>query len=160
MLTLKNPQEIALIKAGGKKLAVILEQLIKAAQPGVKTIELDQRAEKLIRAAGGLPAFKHYRDRSDDPPFPSTICASVNEQLVHTPASAYALKTGDIFTIDIGMKYPARGRGYYTDMAKTIGIGKISPQAKKLLQVTEQSLVLAIQQVKPGNYISDIGRAV
>ncbi|NUM25033.1 MAG: type I methionyl aminopeptidase [Candidatus Buchananbacteria bacterium] len=157
---IKKPEEIAMINEGGKKLSEILDQLVAQAKPGVKTIELDQLAEKLIIEAGGVPAFKNYRDRLSEPPFPSTICASVNNQLVHTPAGKYALKSGDILSIDIGMKYPASGRGYFTDMAVTIPIGEISPEAKKLIDVTRESFYAGLEKVKAGNHLSEVSRSI
>ncbi|OGY44293.1 MAG: type I methionyl aminopeptidase [Candidatus Buchananbacteria bacterium RIFCSPHIGHO2_01_FULL_39_14] len=159
MITIKKPEEIKILAEGGKKLALILEQLIKAVKPGSKTIALDQLAEKLILEAGGAPAFKNHRDHEADQSFPTTICASVNEQLVHTPASNYQLKKGDILSLDIGMKYPAQD-GFYTDLAVTIPIGQISAIARKLIKVTQKSLMIGISQVKPGNILSDIGKAI
>lgn len=159
MVTIKTPDEIKLIRAGGKILADVLSQLVSAAKPGVKTIELDKIAEELILKKGGIPSFKNYRSYAGEVAFPTTICASVNDEIVHVPASNYVLKEGDILNIDIGMRYPAKD-GFYTDMATTIGIGKISALAKKLISVTEKSLELGIKQVKPGNHISDISRAI
>ncbi|MAF14333.1 MAG: type I methionyl aminopeptidase [Parcubacteria group bacterium] len=159
MNTIKKPEEVQTIRQGGKILANILAQLVDKAKPGVRTIELDELAEKLILESGGIPAFKHYHDKPEDTPYPCTICASVNHQLVHTPASNYELKEGDILSIDIGMKYPKEG-GLFTDMAVTIPIGKIPESTQKLLDVTRESLVKGIAQVKPGNYISDISKAV
>lgn len=156
----KKPEEVRMIREGGKILAAILKQLVVAAKAGLTTAELDRLAEHLIIGAGGVPAFKHYTSDPSEPPFPTTICASVNDQLVHTPASDYVLKDGDILSIDIGMRYPGTGRGFYTDMAITIPIGKISALNRKLLKVTKESLELGIKQVKPGNYVSDISRAV
>lgn len=149
-----------MIATGGHILAAILGQLVAAAKPGVKTNELDRLAEQLMIKKGGVPSFKNYRSRPDDPPFPSAICISVNTQLVHTPASDYQLKNGDILSIDIGMCYPATGKGYYTDMAITVPIGSVPSLTTKLLKVTRKSLTLGIAQVKPGNYISDISKAV
>lgn len=160
MITIKTPQEIATLREGGKKLAHILQQVLAAAQVGVTTSALDQLAERLIIEAGGVPAFKHYRDRSSDPPFPSTICASVNSQLVHTPASEYKLKSGDILTVDIGMKYPAGKGGLYTDMAQTIPIGPIPTATQQLLTVTKKALDLGIAQARVGNTVADISKAV
>jgi len=157
---IKTVQEIETIRQGGKILANVLEQLLIKAQVGITTIELDRLAEKLIRQSGGLPAFKNYTDGPNDPPFPSTICASVNHQVVHVPASNYALKAGDILSIDIGMKYPANDDGLYTDMAKTKAIGSVPQLTRKLLKVTAKSLELGIAQVKPGNCIGDISTAV
>jgi len=160
MITIKTPQEIKILHQGGKILADILRQVVKSAKPGVKTIELDQLAEKLIIEKGGIPSFKDYKNFSTDPAYPNTICSSVNEQLVHTLPSVYELKLGDILSIDIGMKYPVLGQGLFTDMAVTVPIGKIPELTKILLKVTEKSLELGIRQVRPGNRISDISRAV
>ncbi len=156
---IKTPEEIALIKEGGIKLGQILRTVAAAAKPGVTTGELDAMAEKMILESGGVPAFKHYRDRDDEPPFPSTICASVNDQLVHTPAGEYELQAGDILSIDIGMQYPAKD-GLFTDMATTVAIGTISAEAKKLLKVTRRALEIGIKEARAGNYVSDIGKAV
>ncbi|MFA6322422.1 MAG: type I methionyl aminopeptidase [Candidatus Buchananbacteria bacterium] len=160
MVTIKKSEEIVVLRQGGRILAQVLQQLVMAAQPGVTTLALDQLAEKLILEAGGLPAFKNYRGHADEDPFPSTICASVNTQLVHTAASDYVLKNGDILSIDIGMKYPAKDPGYFTDMTTTIPIGSVSPIARKVIRVTKKSLDIGLAQIKEGNYISDIGRAI
>lgn len=159
MITVKTTEEIEIIRQGGKLLAQALDKVLAAAKPGVTTRELDELAEKLIIESGGVPAFKHYKE-GDEPPFPSTICASVNQQLVHTPASDYQLQDGDLLTVDIGMKYPAQGKGFFTDMARTIGIGKISPEAQKLIDVTRDSLEKGLAQVKAGNTVKDISKAV
>lgn len=159
MIALKKPEEIKVIREGGKKLAAILAELVTHAKPGVATIEIDRMAEKMIREIGGEPSFKGYRGNASEPPFPTTICASVNNQLVHTPASNYRLKDGDIFTIDIGMRYPAI-TGFFTDMAVTIPIGKVSAEAEKLIAVTKHSLELGIAQAKAGNFVENISRAV
>ncbi len=160
MSMIKKSEEIKVIRAGGKILAAILGQLVNEAKPGVKTIDLDQLAEKLILEKGGVPSFKNYRDHKDDPPFPTTICASVNDQLVHTPASDYVLKSGDILSIDIGMKYPDSDPGFYTDMAVTVPIGNISPLAQKLINVTTESFFVGLKKVKAGNHLPDVSRAI
>ncbi|MFA6254915.1 MAG: type I methionyl aminopeptidase [Patescibacteria group bacterium] len=159
MVTIKTPEEIEVLRQGGRILAEVLAELVRKAEPGVKTIDLDQLAEHLITEKGGIPSFKNYRSRQGEPAFPTTICASVNDQIVHTPASNYQLKTGDVLNIDIGMKYPKDG-GFFTDMAVTIGIGKVSQLARKLIKVTKRSLEIGIDQVKPGNHISDISRSI
>ncbi len=156
---IKTSKEIEVIAEGGKILAQILDTVLAAAKPGVTTLALDAMAEKMILDGGGVPSFKHYQSRPTDKPFPSTICASVNDELVHTPASSYTLKSGDIVTVDIGMRYPAED-GFYTDMAKTIGIGEISADAKKLLQVTKESLDKGIAAARAGKSLSDISKAV
>ncbi|MDX9893148.1 MAG: type I methionyl aminopeptidase [Patescibacteria group bacterium] len=160
MITIKKPEEVAVIRQGGQILAQILRELLNQSKVGVTTREIDELAEKMIIEAGGLPAFKNYPSDGSSPPFPSTVCASVNQQLVHTPPSDYRLQDGDIFTIDIGMEYPAKGRGFFTDMAFTVAVGKVPKLTKKLLTVTQESLMRGIQQVRPGNHISDISKAV
>jgi len=159
MITLKKPEEIKILRAGGRLLAEILQALIKQAKPGVKTIDLDVLAENMILKIGGVPSFKNHQDHEDDTHFPTTICASVNNQLVHAPAGNYQLKKGDILSIDIGMRYPAQN-GFYTDLAVTIPIGQISAVARKLIKVTEKSLMIGIKQVKPGNNLADIGKTI
>jgi len=160
MVTIKKPEEIKILHQGGKILAEILAEVIAQAKPEVKTIELDQLAEKLIKQKGGVPSFKNYQGRGEDIPFPTTICASVNNQLVHTPAGNYQLKDGDILSVDIGMKYPNNENGLYTDMATTVPIGKISSITRKLLKVTKQSLAEGISKIKEGNNLNDISRAI
>ena len=159
MSMVKQPQEVEIIGQGGKILSAILDQVLELAKIGVSTTELDHLAEKLIVEAGGVPSFKGYASRAGDEPFPTTICASVNSQLVHTPASDYVLQDGDILTVDIGMRYPAKD-GFYTDMAKTKAIGAVSEVTEKLLQVTRESLNKGIAAAKAGGYISDISKAV
>lgn len=144
--------ELEILKIGGKKLHDILIKLAAASKVGVTTLDIDQLAEKLILEAGGTPSFKNY----GRPPFPGTICASVNEEVVHGIPGSRVLKDGDIFTIDIGMWY----QGLCTDTATTVVIGKIDSETKKLLQATEKSLELGLEQVKIGNRIGDIGYAI
>lgn len=135
----------------------ILADLAKMCHAGMSTWEVDAAAEKMIIAAGGRPAFKGYKTRSADVPFPGTICASVNEELVHGIAKKdKILKNGDIFTIDIGMEWG----GLYTDTAVTVAIGKIPAKTRELMRVTQESLERAIEVVKPGNTVADIGKAV
>ena len=143
----------------------ILDDLAKMCRPGISTWEIDLAAEKMITEAGGRPAFKGHKTKSADTPFPTTICASINEEVVHGIAKKEAiLKNGDIFTIDIGMEWPYSGQkgaeGYYTDTALTIPIGKIPPKTRELLRVTQESLEMGIKVIKPGNTVADIGRAI
>lgn len=143
----------------------ILDDLAKMCRPGISTWEIDLAAEKMIIEAGGRPAFKGYKTRPSDKPFPSTICASINEEVVHGIAKKEAiLKNGDIFTIDIGMEWPYTGpkdtEGYYTDTALTVPVGKIAPKTRELLRVTQESLEMGIKAIKPGNTVADIGKAI
>ena len=118
--------------------------------PGVTTADLDAAAERLVRAAGAEPAFKGYRG------YPCTLCASVNEQVVHGIPSARALVEGDIISLDMGVKL----NGFYGDSAVTVPVGRVSDEAATLLRVTRESLAKGIEQVRLGGRISDIGHAI
>lgn len=165
MAYLKTKEEMKQIARGGKILGEILEKLSKAVKTGITTLEIDEMAEKLIVKAGGKPAFKGYRGRKSDPPFPTTICACVNEELVHGIARAdQKLKKGDIFSIDIGMEW----KGLFTDTAITVIVGddltsltkSVPEETKKLLGVTKEALEVGIKAAQPGNTVADIGRAI
>lgn len=171
-MLIKTTEEIKMIKKGGQIIGRILDDLAKMCRPGISVWEIDLAAEKIIEKAGGRPAFKGYKSKSGDPAFPGTICASINEELVHGIAKKETiLKNGDIFSIDIGMEWPyevkseklkveSSGRGYYTDTALTVPIGKIPAKTRELLRVTQESLERGMAAVKPGNTVADIGKAV
>jgi len=135
---------------GGKILHKIIHETAKHAKAGVTTKYLDKVAEDLIFQYGAEPAFKGFNG------YPSALCASVNEEIVHAIPSSRILKEGDLLTLDLGIRY----KNYCTDSAITIGIGKIDKKLQKLMNVTEKSLELAIKQCKPGNRLGDIGFAV
>lgn len=157
MISIKTTAEIELLAEGGEKLHQILNQLAQAAIPGVSTAELDVLAEKLILAAGGQPAFKGYRHSPHDPPFPSTICTSVNHAVVHgQPRRNQRLASGDIIGIDIGMRY----QNLYTDMATTVPVGTVTPAATRLIAVTTEALRRGIAAAVVGNTTHDIGRTI
>ena len=118
--------------------------------PGATSLELDRAAEELIRASGGVPAFLNYRG------FPATLCTSVNDVIVHGIPNDEPLQEGDIIGVDCGVVY----KGYYGDAARTFEVGEVDGEAQKLLAVTKQSLEEAVQAVKPGNRLSDVGHAV
>lgn len=163
MILLKSKKEIEIIREGGKILASVLKQVSDMVKPGVGTEDLENLACRLIAEAGGRPAFKGYQTAVDDTPFPTALCTSVNDEIVHGPATPNRiLKEGDIIGIDVGMEYPIKKgeKGLYTDMATTVIVGEVDESVKKLVRVTKECLNLAIDQVKPGNYLSDIGRAV
>jgi methionyl aminopeptidase len=152
----KTAEEIVALRESCRRLALVLDKVLLAAQPGVTTLELDTLAEQLIRSEGGVPVFKGYGARSGNP-FPATICSSVNSEVVHgIPKDSCVLADGDILKIDIGMRLG----GMVSDMARTIPIGKISPEATRLLQATEQSLLAGIAAIRPGAKMLDYGRAV
>lgn len=156
MALTKTEKEIAIIIEGGKILGEVLQRLMEFSVAGKTTAQVDALAQQLIREAGGTPSFKGYAPHGE-PPFPSTICASLNEAVVHAPASDTAvLKDGDIFSIDIGMQW----RGLYTDTAVTFAIGAIPKKTKELLETTQQALYAGIAQCVPGSTVADIGKAV
>lgn len=155
--TIKTPQELEMIRQCGKKLARVLDRLCKMAKPGVTTEELDVAAERMIRDAGGDPAFKGYKPRQDVPPFPTTVCLSLNEEVVHAPAvPSRQIKDGDLVKIDIGMKY----KGFYTDTARTVVVGKVDRKVRNLVKVTEKALKTGIKQVRAGRRVSHISKAI
>lgn len=154
---IKTPEDIMLIREGGAHLARIVKELVLLVKPGVSTADLDDYAEARMREIGAIPAFKGYKPRGVRTPFNSTICACINDEVVHAPAHpGRLLKEGDIFSIDIGMVY----KGRYTDMAVTVPVGKISQEDAKLLTVTEQSLRDGMNAVKAGLSVRVIGKAV
>lgn len=157
MSIIKTPEEIEIIRQGGELLASVLKAVVKEVGPGVTTGELDILAEKLIREGGGEPSFKGYKTRGDKTPFPTTLCTSINHEIVHAPATpSRALSDGDIIGLDIGARY----KEYCTDMAVTVGVGKISREAKQLISVTRDALLRGVAEVRPGNFVSDIGKVV
>jgi len=150
MITIKTPQEIELMKKSGQILATVINDLEKIAKPGVTTMELNNAAEARILELGGKPAFKNYDG------FPYTLCASVNEVVVHGYPSNYTLREGDIIGLDLGVIY----KGYYSDSAVTLAIGKVSFEAKRLLMVTKKALKYGIKKSKIGNTVGDIGNTI
>lgn len=150
MVIFKSKDEIDRIHKASQIVAQALDILERNLEPGISTLELDAIAESEIRKAGALPAFKGYRG------FPATLCVSVNEEIIHGIPSQKKLKEGDIVGLDLG----AIWEGFYGDAARTYPVGTISDEATKLLEVTEESLMIGIEQAKPGNRIGDIGHAV
>jgi methionyl aminopeptidase len=149
-IQLKTPEQIELMRGAGLVVAAALAAMRDAVAPGVSTGELDAIAEKVIRDAGAVPSFKGYHG------FPASICASVNEQVVHGIPNRTALGSGDIVSLDMGVKL----NGYYGDSAVTVAVGTVDENVKKLLRVTREALDQGIAQVKVGGRISDIGHAI
>ena len=150
MIVKKSPAEIEQMARAGEIHVRCMDLLESKIRPGVTTAELDEAAEKFIRSQGATPAFKGYRG------FPGSICASPNEMVVHGIPGPFALRRGDIISIDIGVVKD----GWVADAARTFPVGEVSPVAAKLLQVTEESLFKAVEQCVPGNRMGDIGHAV
>lgn len=159
MIPLKSGKEIALMAEGGKILAGIIKTVKDAARPGVVLKELDELAEKLIKKAGCKPAFLGYRPDGSSRPYPASICASVNDVVVHGVPGKYILKEGDVLKLDFGLVYPAVS-GFNVDAAVTIAIGKANKTAERLIEVTRQALVKGIGQAKVGNRLGDISAAI
>jgi len=155
-VTVKNEQEITAMREGGKRLAEIMGKIGENVGPGINTLELDKLAEELVFRQDGIPAFKGYGKKTGNS-FPATICASLNDAVVHgIPSEKIILQEGDILKIDIGMKY----QGLFVDMARTFPIGRISNEAKKIISVTEQSFREGIKNMKSGMFLSDYSKAV
>ncbi|HCC22750.1 TPA: type I methionyl aminopeptidase [Candidatus Falkowbacteria bacterium] len=156
MITLKTTEEIKILRQGGKLLNEILTTVGSMVKPGVTTLDLDKAAEKMIYAAGGLPAFKHF----GEPPFPGTLCTSLNSEVVHgIPKAETVLAEGDIISLDIGMKYPS-DNGLYTDMARTFPVGHIDPESLRLIEVTRKALEIIESRIAPGVDWTDIASEV
>lgn len=150
MITIKTQEEIAIMAEGGKILAEVMKELAKMAKPGITTLELDRAAEALILKHKAKPAFKGYEG------FPFSLCASVNENIVHGYPSDYVLEEGDIIGLDLGVLY----KGYNADMAVTVAVGEVSFEAKRLIDVAKKALRLAVRKVKTGNTTGDIGSTI
>jgi len=157
MITIKKAEEIKILRESGRILASVLNELMEATKPGVTTGELNQLAVDLIFEAGARPSFQGYCGSLKENPFPTALCTSVNEELVHAPAlPPRELENGDIIGLDLGVEY----KGFYTDMAVTVPVGKTSPEAMELIKVTKKALDKGLAEVKPGNFISDISRII
>jgi methionyl aminopeptidase len=150
VIVCRSKAEIDKLRRVNQLVGRVLAELRRMAAPGVTTQEIDAFAEAQVRAAGAEPAFKGYHG------YPATVCVSVNEQVVHGIPSSRPLVEGDILSIDMGAKLD----GFFGDSAVTVPIGRVSPEAEKLLQVTEEALFMGIDAVKPGARVSDIGAAV
>jgi methionyl aminopeptidase len=150
MIVCKSPAELRRMRAANQLVAEVLAELAGMAQPGLTTADLDQYAETRVRAAGAAPAFKGYRG------YPATLCASANDEVVHGIPSKRKLAEGDILSLDMGVLLD----GFYGDSAVTVGVGKISDDAAELLRVTEEALQKAIERVRVGGRLSDIGHAI
>ena len=156
MIQIKTDKEIEVMKVGGQKLSRILDILLERSIPGASLLELDRLAEIFLLETGGAPAFKGYHG------FPGSICASVNDGLVHGVPSRYMLKTGDLLSIDIGLCYG----GFYSDMARTVIINASKlkqddyERKNKFLDAGKKALITAIAEVRKGNFVGDISAAM
>ncbi|MBI3127238.1 MAG: type I methionyl aminopeptidase [Candidatus Tectomicrobia bacterium] len=149
-IMLRSPEEVEKLRASNRAVALVMKELRKVVKAGVTTLELDALAEKLLLDMGAKPAFKGYRG------YRHTICASVNEEVVHGIPSKRKLKEGDIISIDIGAKL----NGYYGDHAATLPVGQVSGAARRLIRCCEQALVRGIEKARSGNRLFDISHAI
>lgn len=151
MIACRSRAELALIHHSCQLVGELLGELAARVKPGVSTLELDEYAERWIRRAGAMPAFKDYRG------YPATLCTSLNNEIVHgIPSKSVLLKEGDILSIDVGVNR----KGYFGDAATTVPVGAISSDLQRLLDVTRESLRRAIEQARVGNRVSDISVAI
>ena len=150
MIHIRSPREIAQLRKANAIVAGVLQKIRGEVVPGMTTRELDQMAEDYIRSKGALAAFKGYRG------FPSTLCISMNEEVVHGIPDQRRLKEGDIVSIDVGVNL----NGYFGDAAVTLSVGDVDPAARKLLTVTERALHIGIEQARVGNRLFDISFAI
>ncbi len=152
-IVIKSPQEIEVMRESGRINARALEAVREQIRPGVTTAELDKVAEELIRREGGTPAFLGYPGPY---PYPGTINASVNREMVHGIPSKRKLKEGDIVSIDCGTVF----EGFVADSAFTAPVGGISPEARRLIEVTEKALYIGVEKLRPGNRVGDVSCAI
>lgn len=150
-VTIKSAQEIELMRAAGKILAKVHQDLGKTLKPGMTTLEIDRLGEEMIRSYGCIPSFKNYQG------YPASVCVSVNHEVVHgIPSAHHMVLEGDIVSLDIGVIY----KGYHSDAARTHGIGEISKEASDLIAHTRESFFEGIRYAKTGLHLYDISRAI
>ncbi len=156
---IKTYEEIETMAEGGRRLAAVLDDLRAAVKPGVTTLELDRLARLRITAGGDKPSFLHYRPAGAAKAYPYTLCASVNDVVVHGQPSGYALQEGDIVKLDLGLKH----RGFHLDSAITVavgGAGRVPKEVKELIAATEEALYAGVKAAKPGKRLGDVGHAI
>ncbi len=150
-VTIKTAREIDLMRQAGKYLEQVHDGLAQIIRPGISTLDIDREGEKMIRALGCVPNFLHYNG------YPASICVSVNDEVVHgIPKKGRILQEGDIVSLDAGLIY----KGYHSDAARTYGVGKISPEAQKLIDVTRQSFFEGIKYARAGHHLHEISAAI
>ena len=150
-ISIKSGREIELMTEAGRILEIVHNELAKALHPGMSTKDIDVLGEEVIRSYGCIPSFLNYNG------YPASVCVSVNEEVVHgIPDSHRILKDGDIVSLDAGVIY----KGYHSDAARTHGIGELSKEAEKLVEVTRESFFEGIKYAKEGNYLFEISAAI
>jgi len=151
MIIIKSEEEIKKMQASGQRLNKVMDELIKMTQPGISTAQINEKALELVRKSGSKPAFLGYHG------FPGAVCTSINEEVVHgIPSPERIIQGGDLVKLDIGLIYEE----YFSDMARTIIVGEVSAETRKLVEVTQQALHKGIKKAQVGGAIGDIGQAV
>ncbi|MEF8847248.1 MAG: type I methionyl aminopeptidase, partial [Candidatus Paceibacterota bacterium] len=150
MITIKNESQIEKMRESASILVEIMKGLKNEIKPGVKTKLFEERASKLVKQRGLECSFKGVHD------YPACTCTSINDEIVHVPPSERKLKKGDLFSLDMGVEFD----NYHSDMAFTVGVGKVSSEKQKLMRVTREALMKGIEQVSPNNTLGDIGHAI
>jgi methionyl aminopeptidase len=158
MISIKTQEEIKIMAEGGKILAKIMKELEKNVKPGITTEELDRLAESLVLKSGGKCSFKGYKSTDGETvrPYPNCLCTSINEEIVHAIPSDRILKEGDIISLDLGIFY----KGFHSDMAITVPVGKVSFEAQRLIRATKKALKRGIKKSRIGNTFGDIGNTI
>lgn len=150
-VTIKSNREIELMREAGKILCAVHDELGKALKPGMSTLDIDRLGEELIRSYDCIPSFLNYNG------YPASICVSLNDEVVHgIPNAKHIIREGDIVSLDAGVIY----KGYHSDAARTHGIGEISSEAKRLIDVTRESFFEGMKYAKAGNHLFDISKAI
>lgn len=150
-VTIKSEKEIELMREAGRILAIVHEELKEFVRPGISTLDIDKKGYEIIKSFGCIPSFLHYEG------YPASICVSVNDEVVHgIPSKKRILHDGDIVSLDAGVIY----KGYHSDAARTWAVGEVSPEAKRLMEVTEQSFYEGIKFAKAGCHLFDISAAI
>jgi methionyl aminopeptidase len=150
LINLKTAHEIDLMARAGALLASVLPPLKEACRPGVKTIELDRIADRLIREGGATPGFLGYNG------FPKSICVSINDEAVHGIPGSRKIANGDLVSLDLGLVL----EGFWADVGITVGVGNVTPEARRLIKVTEEALYAGISRAQPGGWLGDVSSAI
>ncbi|KXB08866.1 methionine aminopeptidase [candidate division MSBL1 archaeon SCGC-AAA382N08] len=150
MIAIKNEAQIEIMKKSGAILAEIMAELKESVEVGMKTQELEEKAQVLVKKRGVECSFKGYRD------YPACLCTSLNEEIVHVPPSGKKIGEGDLFSLDMGIKF----KSYHADLAFTVGLKEVPPQASELMEVTREALQESMERVKPGNTLGDVGHII
>ncbi|OHA92678.1 MAG: hypothetical protein A2W58_01370, partial [Candidatus Zambryskibacteria bacterium RIFCSPHIGHO2_02_38_10.5] len=158
MITIKKPEEIEILKEGGRRLGIVLRKVSEIVKPGISTQELEDLARKLIEDGGDTASFLNYKPRGAKRPFPAAICVSINNEIVHGIPNERPriIQEGDIVSLDLGITH----KGIITDSAVSVGVGKMAPIDQKLIDHCREALALGIKAARGGNHIGDIGYAI